>query len=108
MSWSGAPEPGVALCSQSVYEGAGGPLLTALVTVVVLKAHFGVSCCQQALSLCFSAERPKQIKPLCPLLPGRFVALLDWELLAAEGGCFALSCSGIFHPRGRYWQADTL
>lgn len=42
----------------------------------------------------------------CPLLLGRFVGLLAWDLLAAGEGCFALPCSGIFHLRGKCWQAD--
>jgi len=45
---------------------------------------------------------------LCPLLLVMFVALLAWELLAAGEGDFALPCSGVFHLRGKYGQADTL
>lgn len=55
---------------------------------------------------CCAFQQMKSL--LCPLLLGRFVGLLAWDPLSAGQGCFALSFSGIFHLRGKSWQADTL
>lgn len=64
MSW--APGLSTALCSWDACEGRGGTTGTTPVAVLALKAYFGMHCCWLALSLCFSAERPRQLKSSSP------------------------------------------
>lgn len=50
----------------------------------------------------FSSKAKKQMKSLlCPLFLRRFMALMEWQLLAAERSCFALSCCRIFQSEDK-------